>query len=141
MRVVRISPEDWAKHHHVAHTVVFDEEPEADNSCTDFTLVVEDKEETPIIYTTVSDMAKGHACMEFGGSFPDHRGTPTVGKAFLMLLGWFKENGYTSVSFVTRNDNMAMLKLGWFGGFKIVGCSLSQRGLLLENRLEFTEER
>lgn len=141
MRVDKFTREEWLeKYAKDAHWAVFEEDFPVHNMRADFILCVVDlSKNIPIIYSTVSELTAKSVCMEWGGSFPDYRGTPYTKRAFQVMMMYFKEFGYEMVSFLTRNDNYPMLKLGFSAGFKTTGLNTNKDGIFLENTLYFKE--
>lgn len=142
-KVTKISKEVWEEKYAAnAYVSVFEEPYNPEQHTCDFGLLVSDNTDNLISYATIKNLNKTYACMEYGGSFPDKRGSTHVIQTFLVMIDWLQENGYKKLFFVTRNDNYSMLKFGLTAGFKITGLTINdKKELLIEHTLELEERK
>lgn len=136
-KVIKIPKEDWNKEFaRNAHISVFDSEFDTELHPMDFAYLVADENEAMISYCTLREMNKDQVVMDFGGTFPDFRGSAKAFPSFIAMLERLKQS-YKRAIFVTNNENYPMLKFGLKAGFKITGMSLSDKvGLLIEHTKE-----
>lgn len=118
-----------------AHISVFGEEFDPLRTRMDYAILTVNEKDEMIIYMTVQEMDKYTAFLEYGGSFPDKRGSMEVFPAFSESVDYLLKK-YNRVNFYTENKNFPMLKLGMKKGFKIVGLCISNNKILLEHTLE-----
>lgn len=144
MKVVTIDRETWlSKSYENAHKAVFGDEPvDMNESLFDAALLVIDEEaDVPIIYTTVKQTTASQVFIEYGGSFPDYRGSPKVKPAFELLCNFLHEAGASRVSLATKNTNIPMQRLALSTGFTPWGMTFGKTGLFLEYIKSFQEEK
>lgn len=136
MKIIFYTKEQWMSGGATeAHYLVFDKELSGAETVFDFAaLVVDEEKDAPVIYSTFQELGPHSVNLGFGGSFPAYRGSPLVAKAFSMLVDTALER-YKMVSFMTKNDNYPMLKLGFSKKFKVTGLNTSPDGLFLENTI------
>ena len=138
--VHKIGADEWKKlYEKNAHLAVFEEYVDEEKSKLDFALLVVNKKDEMVVYMTIKEMDKYTAFIEYGGSFPNKRGSVESFPAFLACLE-FLEKDYERVNFFTENKNKPMLKFGLNAGFEIIGCCYSNNKFLLEHTLEFKKE-
>jgi len=137
MKVVKISKDDWGKLSKEAHLITFGEDKKPDAERIDFTLAVESFGGVPMAYATCKELDSESLYWQYGGSFPDTKGTVHSFRAMKELLKWVKTAGYVRLGFYVENDNAPMLKLALKTGFKIMGVRYFRDSILLEHRLEF----
>lgn len=143
MRIVQIDRVEWIKNfQNDAYKKVFEDDDTSsmDRSLFDHAfVVVDDKTEMPIIYNTIKQSSTDSVFIEFGGSFPEYRGSMKVKPAFKILLDMYKNGGAKVVHLNTKNTNVAMQKLALSTGFTQFGVHLSAGNLFLEYALIFGE--
>jgi len=141
MKVTLFSRQEWLEYFgNDAHFSVFKESvgDTLNKSFFDAAAVVFDNT-LPVIYTTVKQLSEDSVYLEFGGSFPEYRGSFKVLKAFKLLIETFKNSGALMVGFATKNDNVAMQKLGLGAGFLPCGFHTTKSGVFIEYTLNFKE--
>jgi hypothetical protein len=138
MLVTCILKDEWKEFSESAHLSVFKERIDPMQERIDFALLVADDANKLILYCSYRETDKDSVYMQFGGSFPTHRGDIKVLPAFLEMVKWCKAR-YKAIMFHTENTNHAMIKLGMKSGFNIVGMSHGRTGkILLEHELRWT---
>ena len=138
--VHKLSVKQWEDLAEKAHGVVFNESRPAHFDRVDFALVaVDDDQKLMIGYTTMREISHDTIYWQYGGSFPEYRGTPIAAKGYALFIQWCKEHGYKRITTLIENNNKAMLKLAAFNDFIIVGVRNFKGKVLLEHGLEFTE--
>jgi hypothetical protein len=140
MRTIRVEKDLWLKEFSEnAHLSVFEPDVGYEPGSLDFALMTIDEEkDAPIIYTTVKDLPKKGAYIEFGGSFPDYRGSSKVLRAFIQMTDYFRVENYKFVCFGCRNNNIPMNRLGLSAGYIPTGMLYDREKLFLEYTKEFT---
>jgi hypothetical protein len=121
-----------------AHECVFEEPHDPESSRADYALlVVRPDLDQPVIYVTIKELTSKTAAIEYGGSFPAHRGSPLTYRAYEAVIDFMKEK-YQQVHMLIRNDNRPMLKFALKSGFMITGVSVGAgNALLTEHTLDF----
>jgi hypothetical protein len=124
-----------------AHEAVFAETYNPASSRADFALLVVRKDlDEPVLYATVQEVNGLSVTLEYGGSFPNHRGSPITFKAYEAILDMLRES-YEQAYMMIRNDNRSMLKFALKKGFLVTGVSVGAQGaLLLEHTLNLKEK-
>lgn len=130
--VKKISRTDWKDLASQAHQAVFKEAWEADYERVDFALLTVDPENILVQYATIREIDSDSAYIQYGGSFPSYKGTIHSLVSFKAILRWLFER-YTNVSFLTQNDNFAMLKFAIKEGFMVVGMRNFKGNVMLEH--------
>lgn len=136
MEVVNIDRKTWLeKYSKNAYMSVFGREDHdlQEASLFDAALMVMDEESNcPIIYTTIKQTTAKSVFIEFGGSFPDYRGTAKVKPAFEKLCAYLKEAGAEFVTLSTKNTNIAMNRLALSVGFIPSGMNFNKEGAFVD---------
>lgn len=130
--VKRIEKEAWHVLAGPAHEAVFKEAWEADAERIDFTLITTDPNNTLVQYATIRELDCDTAYIQYGGSFPSYRGTTVAFDSFRAILAWLFEH-YKGVTFLTQNNNYAMLKFAIKERFEIVGMRTFRGNIMLEH--------
>jgi hypothetical protein len=140
VRVDYYSREDWLKYFaDVAHAAVFDPDVVRQEGGFGFALLVIDEEkDEPIIYVTCAKNPAGGAYIEYGGSFPNSRGSQKVLRAFQLVNKWFEEKGFTHSGLMTRNTNKQMNRLALATDYFVTGVHMDDGRLYLDYTREFT---
>lgn len=115
--------------------------PDYETTLFDYALIViDEKTNTPMTYTLVRIVKTDTFYIEFGGSFPEHRSSPRIPKAFKFILEEMRKVGFKMCLLMTLTENAAMQKLALHCGFRVFGVTMGQAGLCLEYRLQLKEE-
>ncbi len=139
MRVVKIKKEDWSELAEKAHLIVFNEIKKPEMDRIDFALMVETEGGIPMQYATCQERDRDTIYFQYGGSFPDTKGTTKSLRCMQEILKWTEQAGYRYVAFLVENVNQAMLKLAMHTGFIIVGIRNFRGMILLEHVREFKD--
>lgn len=137
MRVVKLTKEDWATLSEKAHLIAFNEHRDPISERVDFAIIVEDGYGKPMIYITARELDRESLYWQYGGAFPDTRGTGKTKECVEEVLNWCKQNNYRRVFFYTENTNVPMLKLAMNLRFRAVGIRNYKHHVLLEHFREF----
>lgn len=135
MRVAQITKEDWAVLSEKAHLVVFNEKKNAENDRIDFALVCENEHEIPMGYVTCRETDAHTLYWQYGGMFPDTKGSIKSLGVTKKFLEWCKER-YKRVYFQVENTNAPMLKMAIACGFVIIGVRNYKGSILVEHILD-----
>lgn len=134
MKIEFYEREYWLEHFELhAHAAVFEPGVSRNEGGFHFALMVVDEEtDTPIIYVTCLKTTAGGVFIEYGGSFPDFRGSMKVLRAFRAVNEWFKINLFKYAMLATRNTNAAMNKLALADDYFVTGVHTDDGRLYLD---------
>lgn len=136
MRIHKLSPQEWSIFSEQAHLLAFDEIRPFLSERIDYALLATSDENKPMGYVTVRELDDESVYWQFGGSFPETRGSMACLKGYRAFLDWHKER-YARVATLIENTNIPMLKMAMKVGFLIVGVKNVQGKVLLEHSIEF----
>lgn len=136
--VDKFSSREWAEYSEQAHLICFSEIKPKEWDRIDFALVVR-SEEKLMGYVTCREISADTVYWQFGGSFPDTKGTTKSWRCMNALVDFCREAKYKRITYLVENDNYAMLKMSMLMGFKIVGLRTFKDSVLLEHLREFEE--
>lgn len=139
MTVKQISPKDWAVVSEDAHKIVFGTHKPASRDRIDFALMTVDEQNVPLGYVTCREWDNETLYWQFGGMFPDTRGTPRSFRVYKEMLQWATDR-YFRITMLVENTNVPMLKFALKVGFKIIGVRNYSGTVLLEHSLELKEK-
>jgi RimJ/RimL family protein N-acetyltransferase len=139
MKVERLSKENWAVLAEAAHLVVFGEHKSASMDRIDFALLGLSMEGTPMGFITCREFDQDTLYWQFGGAFPDTRGTHRTFSVYQRFIDWCRGK-YTRITTLIENTNTAMLKMAMKVGFRIVGIRYYRGSILVEHLLELNSE-
>lgn len=132
MNIVRISKEEWKeKYAEKTHTEVFNTPWTKDFERLDFALLTFEGD-SKVQFATVRELDKETAYIQYGGSFPDYRGSINSWKSFGVVLDYLDKD-YKGVGFLTENTNFPMLKFAIKKEFAIVGVRVVNGRIYLEH--------
>ena len=134
----RASLEDFNKIAEQAHLITFDEYRPNTINTYDFALLAEDDAGIPLGYIACFEFDKESVWVLHGGVFPNTRKSMRAAQVFHKAMNYLREN-YKRVKLDTRNDNIAMIKLAYSAGFKIMGVEQQHSGLYLAMGVEFEQ--
>lgn len=132
IEVKRIEPPEWKLLSRDAHVSVFREDWDADKDRIDYALLTVDGKNELIQFATIRELDAESAYIQYGGSFPNYRGTATSHRSFQAILRWLDER-YKNVSFLTENTNFAMLKFAIKERFVVIGVRNFKNHIMLEH--------
>lgn len=128
---------EWREYSETAHAICFGTHKPADWDRFDFALVVRTAEKL-MGYITCREMDAETVYWQFGGAFPETRGTASVWKGYQAFVE-FCRGKYKRIGTLIENDNAGMLKMAAKIGFKIVGVRTYAGSVLLEHCLELAD--
>jgi hypothetical protein len=137
MKVMRLNPIEWKDFSAQAHVVCFDEVRPPDLDRIDFALIAGD-ESGPVAYMTCRELDAESVYMQYGGAFPESRGTVKSFKGYTLMIAELAKN-YVRASTLIENKNSPMLKFASKVGLIIIGMRTFKNQILLEHAVEFTE--
>lgn len=103
-----------------AHALTFGETQDPENLTCSYVLLVTDKDDTPLAYTTILEITKSAAYMQHGGGMPHVRGTTSILKTYQLVLEFLKQR-YARISTRILNKNIPMLKMAMSQGLLATG--------------------
>ena len=109
-----------------AHLAALYEERQRRLNTYDFALFVEDDTEKPLGYMACLEIDADSIWILHGGAFSSAKQTLRAATGFHLMVNYLREN-YFRARLDTKNSNIAMIKLAYSAGFKIVG--VEQQGL------------
>lgn len=141
MNVTRIDKDTWVKtFSEYAHKICFEEIARPEKERIDFALLVtEEDSEKPVGYVTCREWDSDTLYWQFGGAFPETKGTAKSWAAYKACVEWTRGRGYKRITTYIENGNRVMLKFAAKIGFLITGTRTFQGAVLLEHLLEFDD--
>lgn len=134
MRVERFSQADWRLYSEKAHLICFGQHKPAHWDRFDFALLAVDHEK-PLGYVTCREHDPETLYWQFGGTFPETKGTIKSWRVYEALTNYCRSN-YRRLTTLIENDNLTMLKFAMKMGYRIVGVRVFQGKPLLDHLLE-----
>lgn len=139
MIVKEIGPIVWKTLAESAHLGVFGEFRDKDKDRIDFALLAINEQDIPVGYMTCREMDADKVYWQYGGMFEPFRNTIASWKVYEAFRDWHKEK-YQAAYTRIENDNIAMLKMAWKIGFRIIGTRYYNGVVLIEHELKFGEK-
>lgn len=137
IEVQRASKEQWLEMAEVCHQACFNERYPVEWNRVDFALVGIDNEKRMMVgYVTCREHDHETIYWQYGGSFPEFRGSTLVVTGYKLFIEWCREH-YKRITTLIENTNAPMLKMAAHCGFIIVGIRNYKGKVLLEHGIEF----
>jgi len=136
--VKQMDKQSWAGLSEYAHSVCFEEVKPTENDRIDYALVCYDDDSKPMSYVTCREFDSETVYWQFGGAFPETKGTIKSYKSYMAMTAWTSER-YKRITTLIENDNIVMLKFAMKIGYKIIGTRNFKGSVLLEHLLEFDQ--
>ena len=133
--VKKITAREWSEMSEKAHLICFSENRPAGMDRIDFALL-NVRGADLLSYCTVRELDKDSCYWQYGGAFPNTKGTPTSWRSYQMYADWCFSNGYQRISTYIENTNLPMIKIALKVGFKIIGTRTFKNQILVEFLLE-----
>lgn len=130
--------EEWAVFSEDAHKICFNELKPASFDRIDFALLCVDSGK-PCAYVTCRELDPDTVYFQFGGAFPETRGTLSSWKCYEKVTD-FARTKYRRITTLIENNNVVMLKFAMKMGYRIIGIRNFGGSILLEHVLEFDKE-
>lgn len=134
MVVNKLSQSEWMQYAEEAHRICFNESGYKALETADFALLVTEDDKL-ICYTTIKINDAETCYMQWGGAFPDSKGTVSSFKGYLQMIDKLKSE-YKYITTRIENTNTPMLKFAMKAGFLICGVRSFKGAVLLEHLLE-----
>ena len=135
-----LSPEQWATVSEGTHFEVFGTLKPKDWDRIDYALLaLREGEPLPMAYVTCREVSRDCVYWQFGGVFPEVRGTFATWAIYKTFIEWARAK-YKMVSTYTANDNYAYLKMALKAGFKIIGTRNVDGQVFVDLKLDFKGE-
>lgn len=128
----KINKEDWKELASNAHLAVFNEVWTPEKERIDYALLTVDENDMLIQYATIRESDFETSYIQYGGSFPEYKGSIQAYQSFKAILDWLYER-YKNVSFLTMNRNWPMLKFAIKEKFAVVGMRNFNGYIMLEH--------
>lgn len=135
IEVQKLSKEEWSQMAESAHLICFDENRPAFMDRIDYALlnVVGDK---PLNYCTVRELDAESVYWQYGGAFPNSKGTIHSARSYARNIKWSFEQGYKRITTYVKNTNTEMFRIQLKCGFRVIGMRYFDGDLYLELILE-----
>lgn len=137
LSVLEITAKEWKQLSEAAHVLSFKERRAASLDRIDFALlaVLEGK---PVAYATVRELDAESIYWQYGGAFPEIKGTINVLKVYRMFIAHCAAR-YRRVTTLVENGNVRYLKLAMAVGFRIMGCRMFKGDVFVELHLDLDQ--
>ena len=135
IKVQQLTPGQWSPLSQQAHLIVFKEHKPSEWDRIDFALLTE-KDGNIRAYVTCREISHDTLYWQYGGAFPNIKGSIYSIQDMDAFLGWCRER-YARVTFLVENTNYPMLKMAMRSRFQIAGVRVFKGSILLEHLLEF----
>lgn len=137
IQVTKLPAHEWRRVSADAHRAVFGKTKPASWDRIDYALLmVEQPADQVVCYVTVRETDPHTAYWQFGGAFPQARGTPAVYRAFCEAVD-FQRKKSKRISMLIENTNQPMMRMAGKRGFLISGVRYFRGTVLVEHLLEF----
>lgn len=134
MKAIKLSPVEWSQYSDQAHLLCFNESNRSKIELIDYALMVVD-DSKPVAYTTIRQLDLETCYMQYGGSFPETKGSAVSFRAYECILNELKKDNKFINTYI-ENTNTTMLRFAMKVGFKIVGIKTIQNKIYLEHNME-----
>ena len=136
-----LTKNEWMKMAEEAHLICFNETRPKTLDRIDYALVnVTDKEEI-LNYCTVKELDAESVYWQFGGAFPNSKGSVHSARSYARNIKWTFENGYKRITTYAKNTNSDMLRVQLKCGFVPIGMRTVQGEVYVEMLLEAPNEQ
>lgn len=113
-----------------AHEIAFQEKWNPENERIDYAMLLVN-ETDPVAYATLKEQTPGHVYIQYGGAFPNSKGTVVSYKAFARMIDSLLKR-YSKITTLVENTNWGMLKYYWSARFKVEGIRYFNNSTYLE---------
>ena len=144
IQVEKICNEAWRVISQNAHALCFNERRDPEMDRIDFALLnvkIEKDEKTPLNYCTVKELDSESVYWQYGGAFPNTKGTPISLHSYKRNADWCFAQGYKRITTYIQNINTAMLKVAIHIGFIPIGVRYFKGEIFVELLLERNNEQ
>jgi hypothetical protein len=133
--VEMLSAEEWRNMAEEAHLICFDEKRPPSMDRIDFALL-NIQDDMPLNYCTCRELDAESVYWQYGGAFPNSKGTIHSAKSYARNIKWCFDNGYKRISTYVHNENLSMFRIQLKCGFRVIGMRNFKGDLFLELLLE-----
>lgn len=140
IQVRRLSKEEWMEMAENAHLVCFNEKRPAGLDRIDYALL-NVSGDTVLNYCTVKELDSESVYWQFGGAFPNSRGSVHSTRSYARNIAWTFEQGYKRITTYAKNTNKEMLRIQLKCGFIPIGMRTVQGEVYVEMLLEAPNEQ
>jgi len=135
IRINKVSKEEWRSLAKDAHLICFNEIRDPQMDRIDFALL-SDRDGEPLNYCTVRELDSESIYWQYGGAFPNTKGTVQSFYSYKRYASWCFENQYERITTYIENTNLPMLKIALKVGFLVIGTRTFKGHIMLELLLE-----
>lgn len=131
----QLSPDQWKEVAKDAHLICFNEIRDPSLDRIDFALINE-RDGEPLNYCTARELDSESVYWQYGGAFPNSKGTTSSFYSYKRNAEWCFSQGYERITTYIQNTNLPMLKIALQVGFLVIGTRHFKGDVLLELQLE-----
>lgn len=132
-----LTKEEWRNYSKDAHEISFEETWNAELERIDYAMLLVNEQE-PLAYVTLKETGEHSVYLQYGGAFPNSRGTILSYKAFAVMLDSLQKK-YKKITTLVENNNWGMLKFYWSAKFLVTGLRYFKNHIYLELSFEGTK--
>lgn len=133
-----LTPAEWKEFSEYAHKICFNEVKPSSFDRIDFAMLCVGNGR-PCAYVTCRELDPDTVYWQFGGAFPETRGTLLSWKCYEKMNEMIRGK-YKRITTLIENNNIVMLKFAMKMGYRIIGVRNFKGSILLEHLLEFDKE-
>ena len=135
IEVRKLSNEEWSKMAENAHLICFDEKRPSEMDRISYALLNVDGEKV-LNYCTVRELDSESVYWQFGGAFPNSKGTVHSARSYARNIKWTFDQGYKRITTYVKNTNTNMFRIQLKCGFLPIGMRTVQGDIYIELLLE-----
>jgi len=139
IEVRKLSKDEWMDMAEKAHLICFNEERPRELDRIDYALLNVSNEEV-LNYCTVKELDAESVYWQFGGAFPNSKGTVHSARSYARNIAWTFSQGYKRITTYVKNTNTNMFRIQLKCGFIPVGMRTIQGEIFIELLLEAPSE-
>lgn len=135
IEVIKLNKGEWISLSKDAHLICFNETRDPMMDRIDFALI-NDRDGIPLNYCTVRELDADSVYWQYGGAFPNTKGSVVSYYSYERYANWCFDDGYKRITTYIENTNLPMLKIALKVGFLIIGTRTFKGCVMLELLLE-----
>lgn len=138
--VQQLSKEEWSEMAEDAHLICFNEKRSSLLDRIDYALVNVAPGNHILNYCTVRELDANSVYWQYGGAFPNSKGSVHSARSYARNIEWTFNKGYKRITTYTKNTNKEMMRIQLKCGFIPVGMRTVQGEVFVEFLLEAPNE-
>lgn len=136
-----VTREEWLKMSEEAHLICFNEKRPKDLERIDYALLNVTTEGDVLNYCTVKELDSESVYWQYGGAFPNSKGSVHSARSYARNIKWTFEQGYKRITTYAKNTNSNMLRIQLKCGFIPIGTRTFKGEVFIEMLLEAPSEQ